>query len=89
MAKIRPKDFEPPYPARSPALPDTLSYVQAQIAIQSQSGRREDTLFELLALKLRGAGELRHFARVGHLDGQGAYNDIALSYWETPDAMRS
>jgi hypothetical protein len=89
MAKIRPKGFEPPYPAWSPALPETLGYVQAQIAIQSRSGRRDDHMFGALVSKLSEAGGLRHFERVGHLDTQGAYNDIAICYWKTPDAMRA
>ena len=89
MAKIRPKGFEPPYPAWSPVLPESLSYVQAQIAIQSRSDRRDDKLFEALISKLGQVGGLRHFERVGHLDAQGAYNDIAICYWKTPDAMRA
>lgn len=89
MTKIRPKGFEPPYPAWGPALPEGLSYVQAQIAVQSQSGQRDDKHFDALASKLRKAGGLRHVERVGHLDAQGAYNDIAVSYWKTPDAMCS
>ena len=89
MAKIRPEGFEPPYPAWSPVLPEGLSYVQAQVAIQSPSGRRDDALFESLAARLRGDGGLRHVERVGHVDGRGAYNDIAIGYWKTPDAMRA
>lgn len=89
MTKIRPTGFKPPYPAWSPALPETLSYIQAQIAIQSRSGRRDDKLFEALVSKLREADELRHYERVGHLDAQGAYNDIAICYWKTPSTMRA
>lgn len=88
MAKICPEGFEPPYPAWSPALPEIVSYVQAQVAIQSPSGRRDDPLFETLAAKLRGGAGLRHVERVGHADAQGAYNDIAVAYWQTPEAMR-
>ena len=76
MTKICPPGFEPPYPAWSPALPENLSYVQAQVAIQSPSGRRDDPLFETLASKLKADETLRHVERVGHLDPQGAYNDI-------------
>lgn len=89
MAKIRPKGFEPPYPAWSPALPDTLNYIQTQIAIQTRSGQRDERLFEALVSKLRGVTGLRHVERVGHLDAQGAYNDIAICYWQTSDAMRA
>lgn len=89
MAKIHPKGFEPPYPAWSPAVPETLSYIQAQIAVQSRPGRRDDKLFGDLVSRLKGDGGLRHFERVGHLDAQGAYNDIAISYWKTADAMRA
>ena len=89
MTKIRPEGFEPPYPAWGPALPEGLSYVQAQIAIQSQSGRRDDEHFDALASTLRKADGLRHVERVGHLDAQGAYNDIAVSYWVTSEAMCS
>ncbi len=87
MAKICPPGFEPPYPAWGPALPEDLSYVQAQVAIQSPSGRRDDALFETLASKLTADETLRHVERVGHLDAQGAYNDIAIGYWKTADAM--
>jgi len=89
MAKIHPKGFEPPYPAWSPALPQTLSYVQAQIAIQNRSGRRDEKLFEALVSKLAEVAGLRHLERVGHLDAQGAYNDIVICYWKTPNAMRA
>ena len=89
MAKIRPEGFEPPYPAWSPELPETLSYVQAQVAIQSPAGERDEELFVSLESKLREDGDLRHVERVGHVDSQGAYNDIAIAYWRTPAAMRS
>jgi aldoxime dehydratase len=87
MAKIRPEGFEPPYPAWSPALPDNLSYVQAQVAIQSPEGERNDHLFDALVTRLRGDGDLRHAERVGHVDARGAYNDIAIAYWKTPEAL--
>ena len=64
MVKIRPEGFEPPYPAWSPQLPDTLSYVQAQVAIQSSSGERDDHLFDALMTRLRADGDLRHAERV-------------------------
>ena len=89
MAKIRPEGFEPPYPAWSPALPDTLSYVQAQVAIQSPSGQRDEALFGALMAKLKADSNLRHAERVGHVDARGAYNDIAIAYWNTPEAMRA
>ncbi len=89
MAKIRPEGFEPPYPAWSPALPEHLPYVQAQVAIQSPSGERDDALFGALMRKLAADGDLRHAERVGHVDARGAYNDIAIAYWHTADAMRA
>ena len=89
MARIRPEGFEPPYPAWSPELPETLSYVQAQVAIQRPAGDRDEELFASLESKLREDGDLRHVERVGHVDAQGAYNDIAIAYWRTPAAMRS
>jgi hypothetical protein len=89
MAKICPEGFEPPYPAWSPTLPEDLSYVQAQVAVQSPSGQRDDPVFETLAASLRRDPGLRHVERVGHADAQGAYNDIAIGYWQTPDAMRA
>ena len=89
MAKIRPEGFEPPYPAWSPALPDDLSYIQAQVAIQDPSGEPNDALFGALMTKLAADGDLRHAERVGHVDGRGANNDIAIAYWHRPDAMRA
>jgi hypothetical protein len=87
MTKICPPGFEPPYPAWSPALPENLGYVQAQVAIQSPSAHRNNPLFEALDAKLNADESLRHVERVGHLDAQGAYNDIAIAYWRTADAM--
>jgi hypothetical protein len=64
MAKIRSEGFEPPYPAWSPQLPDTPSYVQAQVAIQSPSGERDDHLFDGPLRRLLADGDLRHAERV-------------------------
>lgn len=89
MAKIRPEGFEPPYPAWGPVLPETLSYVQAQIGIQSPSGERDNGLFETLITALGGDAGFRHYERVEHHDAAGAYNDIAIAYWRTQEAMRA
>lgn len=85
--KKRPDNFEPPYPSWELALPPETCYVQCQVALQLMNGKRDDLLFSRLANSLSLAEGLLHFERAGHVDPQGAYNDIAIAYWTCEDSM--
>ncbi|WP_445356510.1 phenylacetaldoxime dehydratase family protein [Microbulbifer sp. ANSA002] len=85
--KNRPVNFKPPYPAWELELPSNHWYVQCQVGLQFASGQRDDSLFRLLARFLSSAKGLLHIERAGHIDVQGAYNDIAIAYWDNDESM--
>ncbi|QFT56821.1 phenylacetaldoxime dehydratase family protein [Microbulbifer sp. THAF38] len=85
--KKRPDNFIPPYPAWELDLPPSACYVQCQVALQFANGQRDESLFRLLARSLSNAKGLLHFERAGHIDTQGAYNDIAVAYWDNQESM--
>lgn len=90
--KLRPENFEPPYPAFTCELfklrPDVTL---GQISLQHRDGHQQAAVTELqqeIESCLEGASAPWRWERCTHVDTRGYRNDITLAYWRSREEFQ-
>lgn len=83
MTKLRPDNWEPPYPAFVTDVTQSSLNI-SQLAVQSADAECAEQEFTELQELFSTADGLLHHEHAYHVDGQGCRNDVLLAYWKQP-----